>query len=415
MSQICDRPGLLPVDDAISELLAGITTRPPSQPLPLAAAAGRVLASDLRSPLDMPAWDNSAMDGYAVASADFAPEQRDADGGRWLPLGARVAAGDQPAAFSPGQACRIFTGAPLPAGADSVIVQEQARNGTDRVWLPTPGHGDNVRRRGEEFARGTVVLPAGHRLRAPEMALLASLGLTRIDVFTPLRVGLLSTGNELRAGGQPLATGQLHDANGPGLAALLRGWGMAVVDGGIVPDRPEALRTQLAALAAACDVVVTTGGVSVGEEDHLKSVVSELGAIQRWRLALQPGKPLAFGHIDNTPWLGLPGNPGSALVTALIIARPYLLRLQGQQTVLPQAFSLPAGFDWPRARPRRQYLRARLQTTANHALAVVPHAQQGSAMLRPACESDGLALVEVGRTLASGEPVPFLPYAALLS
>lgn len=403
---VCESPGLLTVDAVIAHLLAQAKAPTARIRLPLSAASGRVLAEDIVAPHDVPAWANSAMDGYAVAASDLhAPMTA-------LPIDGRLAAGDDSgAALRPGHARRIFTGAPLPAGADTVVAQELCRREDDQVSIPVTALAANVRAQGEELARGSLVLSSGTRLSANEIALLASLGLAKVCVFQPLRIGLLSTGNELREAGSALSAGQIANANGPGLAALCRGWGFDVIDSGIVPDQPAALRTALRSLSGQCDVLISSGGVSVGEEDHLKAVVGELGEIALWRVAIQPGKPLAFGRVGQRPWLGLPGNPTSALITAMIIAKPYLRRLQGQQRVQEAAYALAAEFSWPKAKPRRQYLRASLIDNGG----VTLHTQQGSAMLSPACASDGLAMIEAGRSLVAGEPVPFLPYASLLS
>tara|TARA_R110001599_G_scaffold2330_4_gene12578 strand:- start:911 stop:2134 length:1224 start_codon:yes stop_codon:yes gene_type:complete len=402
----CDSPGLLTVDAVIAQLLAQAIAPTARIRLPLSAASGRVLAEDIVAPHDVPAWANSAMDGYAVAAADLQTPMTS------LAIDGRLAAGDGSGfALTPGHARRIFTGAPLPAGADTVVAQEHCLREGDRISIPITTLAANVRAQGEELARGSLVLSAGTRLSANEIALLASLGQAKVSVFQPLRIGLLSTGNELREAGSALAAGQIANANGPGLAALFRGWGFDVINSGIVPDQPAALRSAFRALSSQCDVLISSGGVSVGEEDHLKAVVSELGELALWRVAIQPGKPLAFGRVGQRPWLGLPGNPTSALITAMIIAKPYLRRLQGQQHVQEAAYALSAEFSWPKAKPRRQYLRASLTNSGG----VTLHAQQGSAMLSPACASDGLAMIEAGRSLVAGEPVPFLPYASLLS
>lgn len=405
----CDGGHLTPVDAALEALLAQVPPLPSTEEVPLLFAAGRVLAQDVAAPTDVPAWDNSAMDGYALRAADVP-----ADGG-WLPLAGRIAAGhDAGAALPPGTAVRIFTGAPLPPGADAVVAQEDCAVEDGRVRLPAVRTGSHVRRRGEELQAGAVVLRAGQRLAAPQLGLLASLGCAAPLVYRPLRIGLLSSGDELCEPGLTLAPGRIYNANRYSIGGALTALGFIVRDLGTAPDRLEATRQALRRGAAECDVLVTSGGVSVGEEDHLKQAVRELGDLQLWRLAIQPGKPLAFGTVAGKTWLGLPGNPVAALVTLLVVARPFLLRAQGVATVLPASLPLPAGFDWPKARPRRQYLRARLEAAADGSVRVVPSAQQGSAMLASAALADGLAVVEAGRTLARGEAVPFLSFDMLL-
>ncbi|MEX6504006.1 molybdopterin molybdotransferase MoeA [Pseudomonas zhanjiangensis] len=404
----CTGNNLRPVDEAIEELLGRIPALPPVERVALGDALGRVLAEPLRAPFAVPAWDNSAMDGYALRAADLPA------GGGSLPLAGRIPAGDgAQQVLAAGHAVRIFTGAPLPPGADSVVAQEQCRVEEGRVWLPAVSGGEHVRRCGEELAAGAPVLAAGQRLRAQELGLLASFGVARVAVYRRLRVGLLSSGNELREPGEPLQPGQIYNANRYSLAALLTGLGLEVHDYEIMADELAASRDALSLAASEWDLLITSGGVSVGEEDHLKQAIRELGQLHLWRLAIQPGKPLAFGEVGGKPWLGLPGNPAAALITALVVARPFLLRAQGCREVMAQPLRLPAGFAWPRANPRRQYLRARLEQHGGQQR-VCLHPQQGSAMLASACWADGLAVVEVGQTLAPGEAVDYLPFSALL-
>lgn len=404
----CDGNNLRPVDQAIAELLARAPTPPPVERVALGQALGRVLAEPLHAPFEVPAWDNSAMDGYALRAADLPAA------GGYLALAGRIAAGDAPAQALPaGHAVRIFTGAPLPPGADSVVMQEQCRLEEGRVWLPPVQGGEHVRRRGEELAANTQVLSAGQRLRPQELGLLASFGIDRVAVYRRLRVGLLSSGNELREPGEALQPGQIYNANRYSLAGVLSSLGLEVHDYEIMADELAASRDALSLAASEWDMLITSGGVSVGEEDHLKQAIRELGELHLWRLAIQPGKPLAFGEVGGKPWLGLPGNPAAALITALVVARPFLLRAQGCQDVVPQALRLPAGFAWRKANGRRQYLRARLEARDGQ-LRVCLHPQQGSAMLTSACWADGLALVEVGQTLEEGDLLDYLPFSALL-
>jgi len=404
----CDGNNLRPVDQAIAELLARAPTPPPVERVALGQALGRVLAEPLHAPFEVPAWDNSAMDGYALRAADLPAA------GGYLALAGRIAAGDAPAQALPaGHAVRIFTGAPLPPGADSVVMQEQCRLEEGRVWLPPVQGGEHVRRRGEELAANTQVLSAGQRLRPQELGLLASFGIDRVAVYRRLRVGLLSSGNELREPGEALQPGQIYNANRYSLAGVLSSLGLEVHDYEIMADELAASRDALSLAASEWDMLITSGGVSVGEEDHLKQAIRELGELHLWRLAIQPGKPLAFGEVGGKPWLGLPGNPAAALITALVVARPFLLRAQGCQDVVPQALRMPAGFAWRKANGRRQYLRARLEARDGQ-LRVCLHPQQGSAMLTSACWADGLALVEVGQTLEEGDLLDYLPFSALL-
>ena len=405
----CESGGLLPVEQAIAQLLSRVPKAPALQRVPLEQALGRVLAEDILSPLELPAWNNSAMDGYALRAADLPAA------GGYLPVTGRVAAGE--AALEPlpaGQVVRIFTGAPLPAGADTVVPQERCRIEGEGVWLPPVQQGEHVRLRGEELRQGQALLSAGQRLRPQEIGLLASVGLAQVPVYRRLRVCLLSSGDELREPGEVLAPGQIYNSNRYCLGAVLRTLGFEVHDYGVMADELAASRDALSLAASEWDVLITSGGVSVGEEDHLKQAIRELGSLHIWRLAIQPGKPLAYGEVAGKPWIGLPGNPAAALITALVVARPFLLKAQGLREVLPVPLQVPAGFDWSKPNSRRQYLRAALETGPDGQLSAVLHPQQGSAMLTAACWADGLAVVECEGTLGKGDPVMFLPFASLL-
>lgn len=405
----CDTSGLKPVDEAIDELLARLPALPPVEHVPLSEALGRVLAEPLNAPFAVPAWDNSAMDGYALRAADLPAE------GGWLPLAGRIAAGDAADQQLPvGHAVRIFTGAPLPPGADSVVAQEDCEIEADRVRLPAVKLGAHVRRQGEEVEADEAVLQAGKRLRPQEIGLLASFGVALVPVYRRLRVGLLSSGNELREPGQPLAPGQIYNSNRYCLLGVLRSLGMEVHDYEILADELGASRDALALAASEWDMLITSGGVSVGEEDHLKQAIRELGELHLWRLAIQPGKPLAFGEVNGKPWIGLPGNPAAALITSLVVARPFLLRAQGCTEALPKPLRLTSGFAWRKANKRRQYLRARLEQVDGE-MRVCLHPRQGSAMLTSASWAEGLAIVEINRTLQEGETVEYLPFSELLA
>ncbi|MGO4003237.1 MULTISPECIES: gephyrin-like molybdotransferase Glp [Pseudomonas] len=406
---VCDLGHLMPVDDAIAHLLDQVPPPPAAQMIALEQAMGRVLAADIHSPLNLPGWDNSAMDGYALRAADLP-----ADGG-YLPVGGRIAAGDQAAIPLPaGQAVQIFTGAPLPPGADTVVAQERCKVEGERVWFPPVTLGDHVRKEGEELRRGDLLFSAGKRLRAQEIGLLAGAGVARVEVYRPLRVCLLSSGNELREPGEALAPGQIYNSNRYCLAALLKGWGVEVHDYGVMVDELAASRHALSLASSECDLLLSSGGVSVGEEDHLKQAIKELGSVDFWRLAIQPGKPLAFGEVGGKPWIGMPGNPSAALITALVVVRPFLLRAQGMTDVLPTPVAVPAGFDWLQPNKRRQYLRARLTADAGGALQVELHPQQSSAMLTAACWADGLAVIEREQVVHKHDQVLFLPFAGLM-
>jgi molybdopterin molybdotransferase len=400
-------PGLLAVDAAVGRLIATARLRQPAvESLPLAAAAGRVLAADVVAAMDVPPEANSAMDGYAFRHAGLAP-------GAVLPVSQRIAAGQAPLPLQEGTAARIFTGAILPAGADTVVMQEQceARDAQVRL-LEIPAPGANVRAAGQDVARGSVLLAAGTRLSPPALGVLASTGVASVAVFRPLRVAVLSTGDELLEPGEPWRSGTIYNSNRPLLAALLAGWGCEVIACAHVADSVSA--TQAAfdnVLAAGVDVIVSSGGVSVGEEDHVKTVLAARGRLDFWKIAIKPGKPVAVGELDGVPFLGLPGNPQSVFVTALMLLRPFLLARQGQREVLPPVFAVPAGFT-QQAGTRREYLRVRLDATAGGAL-LQRHPQQSSGALSSAVWADGLAMVEPGQSVQAGKPLSFLPFSTL--
>ncbi len=405
----CGSGALMPVDVAIAHLLERAPRPPQLHCVALDQALGRVLGTDIHAPRALPGWDNSAMDGYALRAADLP-----AAGGS-LVLSGRVAAGQAATTvLLPGQAVRIFTGAPLPPGADTVVPQELCRVEGSHLWLPSVKVGEHVRKAGEEVREGHLLLQAGKRLRAQELGLLAACGVSWVEVYRPLQVGLLSSGDELREPGQPLAPGQIYNSNRYCLSALLQGWGVEVHDYGAMADELQASKQTLHLAAQECDLLLTSGGVSVGEEDHLKQAIRELGQVDFWRLAIQPGKPLAFGEVAGKPWLGLPGNPAAALITALVVLRPFLLRSQGLRDVMPQPLALPAGFEWRQPNRRRQYLRARLVPEGDGRCSVQLHPQQSSAMLSAACWADGLALVECEQLLHRHDPVQFLSFAELM-
>ena len=406
---VCDRGNLMPVDEAIHRLLDQVPPPPLSHMIPLDQAMGRVLAADIHSPVNLPAWDNSAMDGYALRAADL-PAQ-----GGYLPIGGRIAAGDPAGApLLAQQVVQIFTGAPLPPGADTVVPQERCRVEEGRVWLPAVNVGEHVRYKGEEVSRGDLLLKTGKRLRAQELGLLAGAGVAQVKVYRPLQVCLLSSGNELREPGDHLAPGQIYNSNRYCLAALLRGWGVEVHDYGVMADELAASRHALTLASSECDLLLSSGGVSVGEEDHLKQAIEALGSVDFWRLAIQPGKPLAFGNVIGKPWIGMPGNPSAALITALVVVRPFLLRAQGMTDVLPRPVAVPAGFDWLQRNKRRQYLRAKLIPDADGRLSVELHPQQSSAMLTAACWADGLAVIECEQQVLKHDNVLFLSFADLM-
>ena len=395
---------LLPVEEALSRLLALAEATPidAREIVSLAAADGRVLATDLVAGLDLPPWPNSAMDGYALRLADWQGEP--------LPVSQRILAGQAPEPLQPGTCARIFTGAPLPAGADTVEMQENAEILADgRVRFLEPIKvGQNVRPQGQETRAGEVVLPAGTRLGPVELGLAASLGCAVLVVRRRPRVAVVSTGDELVEPGQPLGPGQIYNSNRSLLCAWLQRLGCEVRDAGILPDDAQRTREALAALGDA-DLILSTGGVSVGEADHLGQVLREEGELALWKLAIKPGKPLTCGHFRGVPVLGLPGNPASTLVTFALLARPYLLRRLGVQRVAPLSVEVAAGFAWSKPGKRREYLRARLENGR-----AVLYPNQSSGVLRSAAWADGLVEVLEERSYAEGDVLRFIPLSELL-
>jgi molybdopterin molybdotransferase len=395
---------LMPVEDALARLLemAAATPVTERERVALADAQGRVLAVDLIATLDLPPWPNSAMDGYAMRVADWSGEP--------LAVSQRIFAGQAPEALTPGTCARIFTGAPVPAGADCVEMQENAEEQADgRVSFIEPLLvGQHIRPQGQETRIGDKVLAVGTRLGPIELALAASLGLAVLEVVRRVRVAVLSTGDELIEPGQPLGPGQIYNSNRMLLCSWLKRLECEVIDAGILPDNLEKTRAALGALNDV-DLILSTGGVSVGEADFLGHALREEGELALWKLAIKPGKPLTFGHFRGVPVIGLPGNPASTLVTFALLARPYLLRRQGVQDVTPLQFPVPAGFAWTRPGNRREYLRGRLEQGR-----AVFYKNQSSGVLRSAAWADGLIEVLEHRTLAEGEWVNFIPLSEVL-
>ncbi|WP_422016343.1 gephyrin-like molybdotransferase Glp [Roseateles sp.] len=406
------RKPLIALDDALASLLAHVGPVAGVETLAAVQARGRVLAHDLVSPVDVPPADNSAMDGYALRAADAHLE---------LPVTQRIPAGSVPTALPPGEAARIFTGAQVPAGADTVVMQEFTELAGDRLRITQPvSAGQHVRLRGEDVRAGAVVLPAGTRLDAVALGLVATAGAAQVTVTRRPRVALFSTGDELVMPGEPLPPGAIYNSNRFTLRALLEGLGCEVVDLGIVPDNLVATRAALREAAARADVILTSGGVSVGEEDHLRPAVQAEGRLDLWALAIKPGKPFAYGTVRRPPaeggdgeahFIGLPGNPVSSLVTFLVLVRPFLLKLQGATRLAPRGYRLVAGFDWPRPDKRREFLRVRLDEEGGLAL----FSNQSSGVLTSAFWADGLLDNPAGQAFKAGDAVRFIPFAELLA
>ncbi|MBI5109024.1 MAG: molybdopterin molybdotransferase MoeA [Rhodocyclales bacterium] len=401
---------MLDYDDALARLLAGAVPLKATESVATHSAAGRILAEGLRSPIDVPPLDNSSMDGYALRCADLPAS------GSALVVAQRIPAGSVGHSLAPGTAARIFTGAPVPVGADAVVMQELCSVAGEAITVNhVPHPGEWIRRRGEDIAAGAEVLTPGTRLTAAHVGVAASVGAAQLRVFRRLRVALFSTGDELAMPGEPLKPGGIYNSNRYTLRALLEGLGCVVADLGIVPDTREATRAALRSAAAGNDLILTSGGVSVGEEDHVKPAVEAEGSLDLWKIAIKPGKPLAFGSVrrpageGGSAFIGLPGNPVSSFVTFLMLVRPFILKAQGASELRPRARALQADFDY-KGDPRREFLRARINETGGLDL----FANQSSGVLTSCTWADGLIDNPPRRAIASGDMLRFLPFSELL-
>ena len=402
---------LMTAGEALALLAERLDVVVGSETVPLRKARGRFLAADLAAPFPVPPHDNAAVDGYAVHFDDL-----DAERPSRLPVGGRIAAGqsvDRP--VPRGEAVRIFTGAPMPPGPDTVLMQEDCALDGDSVVIP-PGikRGANRRHAGEDIEAGSVVLTKGRRLRAQDVGLAASIGCAALEVCAPLRVALFSTGDEIREVTDELPPGCVYDANRYALASLLDELGCEVDDLGILEDREDSVRTALAAAAGGHDLIMTSGGVSTGEEDHVRGAVEALGAIHFWRLAIRPGRPLALGQIGRVPFIGLPGNPVAVMVTFMRFARPAILRLAGAADAhaAPRTFPVRAGFAYRKKVSRREWLRVSLHTGEDGMPYVTKFPREGAGILSSMVGSDGLLeLPEELAAVEEGAMVDFLPFS----
>jgi len=404
---------LLTLDEALSSLLGVVQALPVTETQEVATfdALGRVLAHDLRSMIDVPPADNSSMDGYAMRCADVPVA------GTRLPISQRIPAGVVGVDLLPGTAARIFTGAQVPRGADSIQMQEQCEAVPEGVRINAlPVAGQWIRRRGEDVRHGDVVLAAGTRLTPAALGLAATVGAATLTVSRRPRVALFSTGDELVMPGEPLKPGAIYNSNRYTLRAQIQAMGCDCTDLGIVPDRLDATREVLRRAAEGNDLIVTSGGVSVGEEDHLRPAVQAEGRIELWQIAIKPGKPLAFGEVRRADGstaciVGLPGNPVSSFITFLLMVRPVLLRLQGATRLQPRPVSLRADFDWPRPDKRREFMRVR----RNEAGGLDLFANQSSGVLTSAVWADGVVDNPGGRVIRAGDIVDYLSFTEWLA
>jgi molybdopterin molybdotransferase len=402
--------GLVDYDAAVARLVAAARPLTDCREVELRDALGAVLAEDLVSAIDVPGWDYSAMDGYAVRAADCAADAT------VLSVSQRVPAGTQPGPLAPGTAARIFTGAAIPAGADSIVMQEACSADDQGVRIDGPvAPGSNIRRRGEDIRAGAPVVPAGVRLQPQHIGLAAAVGRARLRVRRPPRVALFASGDELVMPGEPLSPGKIYNSNLFTAGALLQALGCEVIDLGIVEDDLEATKAALRDGARRADLVLASGGVSVGEEDHVRPAVEALGRLDMWRLAIRPGKPLAFGEIGGTPFIGSPGNPVSLFVTFLLFVRPFVLRLQGRSDWQPLAWRACTDFDWSSPDRRREFHRARAYRDADGRLLVSVHPSRSSGVLSSVTWANGLVVLPESRRLVKGDEVDYLPFCELLT
>ena len=413
MSELSCTPtldGLLSYEAAVDQLVGAAKPIIEQQRVGLREALGRVIAESLVSSIDVPGWDYSAMDGYAVRASDCAAS------GTRLPVSQRLPAGVSPQPLEAGTAARIFTGAPIPGGADAVVMQEVCTESGDGVRIDTAvAPGANIRRRGEDISAGSELVGPGTRLLPQHLGLAASVGVAELAVCRRPRVALFASGDELLMPGEALAPGKIYNSNLFTATGLLQALGCDVIELGIVQDSLEATRAALERGAAEADLVLASGGVSVGEEDHVKPAVETLGSLDMWKIAIRPGKPVAFGHIGATPFIGSPGNPVSLFVTFLLFVRPFLLRLQGRADWRLQPMRAKADFDWPRPDKRREFQRARLEFDAAGEPRLTVHPSRSSGVLSSVTWANGLVVIPEGQAIQFGDEVEFLPFNEMLT
>jgi len=403
-------PALRTVEQALEFLLTRARPVRDVEEVPLNQALGRVLAHAVTSPIDVPPWRNSAMDGYALHSGDLQQGKR-------LPVAQRIPAGSVGKPLEPGTTARIFTGAPVPEGADTVVIQEDClMDGADMVIQRCPQPGANIREAGEDIRNGQEILTPGLRLGPQHLGLAASVGVRELTVHHRLRVAVFSSGDELVMPGDSLGPGQIYNSNQFTLAGLLQSLGCDLISLGIVEDTFDATCEALARGAKEADLVIASGGVSVGEEDHVKPAMEKLGRLDLWKIAMRPGKPLAFGHIEQTPLIGTPGNPVSLFVTFCLFARPFILRSQGVTgPVGPLMLRAKADFAWDKPVKRREYARARVSTDDRGTAVATLCPTRSSGVLSSVAWANALVVIPEHRTLAKGDTVAFLPFSELLS
>jgi molybdopterin molybdotransferase len=410
MSDVCFTEALLDADTARAQLIAAAKPLGETEPVKLNALLGRTLAQDIFSPLDVPGYDNSAMDGYAVRSLDT--QLGDAE----LPVTQRIPAGHPGSTLAPGEAARIFTGAPLPEGADAVVMQEACQRQDDKIRITRPVQArENVRPRANDLAQGDWVLRQGDKLTAPAIGLLAALGIDQANVYRRLRVALLNTGDEIIEPGAPLQTGQIYNANRYSLTATLQQTGCEIVDLGQIADTFDATRHALDEGARQADLILTSGGVSVGEEDHVRDAVQALGELHLWRVRMKPGKPLAYGVVRQTPLIGLPGNPVSAFVTFCLFAMPFVRAMQGCHALFPMPSRARLAQAPSKPLARREYSRVRLRHQADDLPMAEPFPRQGSDVLSGVVWAEGVLELPENTRLSAGDALNYWSFERLLA
>lgn len=403
------RAALLDFDVARQQLLSFATVIQETESVGLLDAANRVLAQAVRSPMNVPAFANSAMDGYAICPDALTEHPMK------LRVTQRIAAGAMGTALAKGQAARIFTGAPVPQGTFAVVPQENVEVSGDMIHIPqNVVASEFVRDKGEDIAQDSEILSSGTRLKPAHLALAASVGITHMQVRRRLRVAILLTGDELVEPGHPLGPGQIYNSNRYWLQSLLTQLGCQVMDPGIVGDTPEATRAALDAASHQADVIITCGGVSVGEEDHVRAAVQSMGHIDLWQIAMKPGKPLAYGKVHQTDFIGLPGNPVSAFVTFVLMGLPFLRARLGQKATLLESAPMIAGFDWPKPDRRREFIRVRRRSVSPGVIVLERWPNQGSGVMSSVAWADGLVDIAAGTTIKAGDTVAYLPLSDLI-
>lgn len=403
------RPPMLDFDVAKEQLLSFAADPTATEQTPLLKAHGRVLAKGITSPMDVPAFANSGMDGYAICPGDPSGWPLN------LTVSQRIAAGSYGTELSPGQAARIFTGAPVPPGTWAVVPQEVVMVNGDQITIEQKvALGDHIRAKGEDITAGTEIIAPGKKLKPADLALAASVGVTHVSTFKPLTVAILLTGDELVEPGSPLGPGQIYNSNRYWLQSLLTEIGCDVLDPGIVRDTPEQTRAALREASQKADVIITCGGVSVGEEDHVRAAVASMGRIDLWQIAMKPGKPLAYGKANAADFIGLPGNPVSAFVTFVLMGLPFLQRRMGLAVTAPVVRMMTADFDWPKPDRRREFIRVRQKTDTQGNVRLDRWPNQGSGVMSSVAWADGLVDIAPGQTIKRGDAVPYLSFSELL-